>query len=112
MWAHPDHQKVVSKCVLELANPIDQEANELLDRIEVLDDQLSKAVQEGDNTKAVAKHAVEIHHKLTLAKKQMDDLEKRVQESGKKSEIFGSLKSRFEATTAKLMKEGFGIDKI
>jgi MoxR-like ATPase len=110
LWSRTEDQRVVERTVLELANPIDKEAHDLLERVEGLRNDLLKAVKEADNPRAVAKQAVEIHGKLHKAKQKMDDLQKRVNESGRKSDILEGLEKMFVDVAKLLMTQGFGMD--
>lgn len=110
MWARLEDQRIVERTVLELANPTDKEAHELLERVEKLETELLNAIQNADNPKAVAKQAVEIHAKLHKAKGKMDDLEKRVKDSGRKSDVLDTLNRKFVEVAKVLMKDGFGME--
>lgn len=109
MWARLEDQRIVERAVLELANPIDREASDLLERVEGLEEELRKKIAESDNSKAVAKQAVEIHGKLHKAKARMDELKTRCEENGRKSEILDALNEKFVQVARVLMTEGFGI---
>lgn len=110
MWSRLEDQRIVERTVLELANPTDKEAHELLERVEKLESELLNAIQNADNPKAVAKQAVEIHAKLHKAKGRMDDLEKRVKDSGRKSDVLDTLNRKFVEVAKVLMKDGFGME--
>jgi MoxR-like ATPase len=110
MWTRLDEQKEVTRKVLELANPIDREAQDLLERVESLESELTRAIKEADNPKAVAKAAVEVHGKLRKTKSRMDDLQKRCEENQRKSEKLEELNKRFVRVAKILVEEGFGVD--
>lgn len=109
LWTDEREIKSVTKEVLELANPIDREANDLLDRITELETELKTVIKDADNPKAVARQAVEIHGKMQRAKARMDDLKERAAESGRKSPILDELHAKFVAVAKMLMKDGFGV---
>lgn len=110
MWSRTEDARVVERTVLELANPIDKEAHDLMERVEGLEADLAKAIKDADNPRAVAKQAVEIHGKLHKAKQKMDDLQKRCDESGRKSDILEQLEKKFVGVAKTLMRDGFGMD--
>lgn len=110
MWNRLEDQRVVERTVLELANPIDKEAHDLMERVESLENDLARAIKDADNPRAVAKQAVEIHGKLHKAKQKMDDLQKRCAESGRKSDILEQLEKKFVGVAKTLMKDGFGME--
>lgn len=109
LWSDEIEQKTVTKHVLELANPIDREANDLLERINELDSELTVVVKDADNPKAIAKQAVEIHGKMQRAKARMDDLKERAAESGRKTPILDELHVKFVEVAKRLMSDGFGV---
>lgn len=110
MWSRLEEQRVVERNVLELGNPIDKEANELLERVELLDSQLSEAIAASDGPKAVAKQAVEIHAKLHKSKSKLDDLQKRAKDAQRQSDTLEELNRKFTEVAKRLMKDGFGMD--
>jgi MoxR-like ATPase len=109
LWSDEEQIRQVERMVLELANPLDKEAHDLLERVDALDAELAKAVRDADTPKAVAKQAVEIHAKLHKAKTRMDDLEKRAQENGRQSDVLAQLQGRFVEVAKRLMSQGFGL---
>lgn len=109
MWSRLEDQKIVDRSVLELANPIDKEAHDLLERVIELGEQLTKALDDADNSKAAARQCIEIHTKLGKAHTAMKDLGVRSEAAGRKSDILEELRSKVKAVAENLVKEGFGI---
>lgn len=109
MWMDLSQQRTVEKMVLELANPIDKEAAENLERLEGLSSELDKAIKDSDTSKDLARQAVEIHGKIQTIKDRIADLQKRSEEAGRESEVLDQLKTRFVSVARKLMAEGFGL---
>lgn len=110
MWYRMEDQKVVTQQVLQLSNPIDKDAQDLLDEIEILGSELDETVRNIDNFKARAKAAVQIHGKLAKAKGEKEALQKRAEASGRKSEILDALNDRFISIGKTLMRECFQLD--
>lgn len=110
LWTDEREIKTVTKEVLELANPIDREANDLLERITDLESEFKQVVRDADNPKAIAKQAVEIHGKMQRAKARMDDLKERAAESGRKSPLLEELHDKFVSVAKLLMRDGFGVE--
>lgn len=111
LWGDLDHQKTVKKIVLELANPIDKEASELLDRINGLGQDLKDAIADKDDDKALARSAIEIHKKLEKAKSKLNALKTDLDASGGKSEYWAEADRKFKMVAGSLMKDGFGVDQ-
>lgn len=109
LWYRVEDQKVVSQEVLQLSNPIDKEATDLLDNVEALNSQLNEAIRDADNPKGLARTAVEIHAKLQKAKGEFKELKARAELSGRKSEVLDSLNDRIVSTGKVLLTECFGV---
>lgn len=110
LWSQEREIKTVTKEVLDLANPIDREANDLLERIEELEQELKRVIADSDNPKAIAKQAVEIHGKMQRAKARMDDLKERAAEDGRKSPVLDELHAKFVSVAKLLWNKGFGVE--
>jgi MoxR-like ATPase len=111
LWADLDHQKIVRKKVLELANPIDKEASDILDRLIDLEYEFSQIVEDGDNPKAVAKQAIEVHHKVMKAAPKIKELQAQSEASGRKSEYLAQAKAKFVQLNKAVMTDGFHTEK-
>lgn len=109
LWYRIEDQKVVSQEVLQLSNPIDKAANDLLELVETLGAELDDAISNADNGKALAKTAVEIHGKLKKAKGELNDLKKQAKATGRKSETLEILSGRFTEIGHTLMDKCFGM---
>lgn len=110
LWSLPDHQRIVERVILELANPLDKEASELLERVEGLEADLDKAIKESDNPKELGKRAVEIYAKLNKSKSAMDDLTVRCEAASRKSDELETLSTKFQSVARRLYNEAFGLD--
>lgn len=108
LWSDLAERKTVTKLVLELANPIDKEAQELLDIVKDLESEFHKVVKEADNSKTIAKQAVEAHGRLQQVKTSLDALVAQAAESHRKSEILDELKKRFVEFGEEMMTQAFG----
>lgn len=106
MWEVPEQQVTVSKVVLAIANPLDNEATELLQEIERLEAQLDKI--EGTDEKH--RKGQEIHQKLRRAAKDLQNLEKRAGTSRRRSETIGECKDRLHRLTERTLTEVFSFD--
>lgn len=109
LWGREEDIKTVERIILELANPLDKEAAELLERVEGLEADLQKAIAESDGSKELGKRAVEIYSKLTKLKNLIGDLETRCQNAGRKSEEMDHLQERFKSVASRLYNDAFGV---
>lgn len=110
LWTTQDEQNVVERLVLELANPLDKEAMDLLEQVEKLAAELDDVIRDADNKQVRNKKGIELHGKLERAKKDLDSLNKRVDKTGRKSEIVTQLEQRLLGVTRTLLKEIFRIE--
>lgn len=111
LWSNLDHQTIIKKKILELANPIDRDAYETLERLLTLEHDLKEAVADADGPKSVAKQAIEIHGKMEKAKATLLELRKQQKASGRKSEYLATAEQKYKQLGLALMKDGFNIDK-
>lgn len=105
-----DHIRLVRKYVLELANPIDRKASELLDSIIEMQVVYKTNVDDADNPKVVNKLSVEAYRKLELAGEEIRELHKENKASGKKSQILDELVEKAQDFGNILVKIGFGYE--
>ncbi len=109
LWDDPNDRKMVRSYVLSLANPIDKEAGDIIDRIVDLERELEEALRNNDNTGQIATEAVQVFNKAKKAKAKITTLEAQAKESGRKSELIPEAKEAFKRIAVTLHKNGFGI---
>lgn len=110
LWSDLDHQNIVKKKVLELANPIDKDAYDILERLLQLEHDFKEIVGDADNQKSIAKQAVEIHGKVMKTKAKINDLKAQQAATGRKSEYLSQAQDKFVYLAKAVMKEGFQVD--
>jgi MoxR-like ATPase len=99
LWTSLDEQNTVEKLVLELANPLDKEAMDLLEQVEKLATELDEVIRDADNKQVRNKKGIELHGK-----------NKRAAKSGRKSDVITQLEQRLLGVTRTLLKEIFRIE--
>ena len=110
LWSDLDHQVVVKKMVLGLANPIDKEAYDILEKFRGLEYDLNEIVDDGDNVKAIAKQAIEIQKKIMKEKGALNSLREQQNASGRKSEYLVQAEAKFIQLGKAVMTRGFQVD--
>lgn len=110
LWTSQDELPTVERLVLELANPLDKEAMDLLEQVEKLAADLDEVIRDADNKQVRNKKGIELHGKLERAKNDLDALNKRAVKSGRKSDIVAQLEQRLLGVTRTLLKEIFRIE--
>jgi MoxR-like ATPase len=109
LWTDMTHVKAVRSVILNLANPIDKESQELLDSLIKLDLDFKKALEDSDNPKQAASQAIETHKKLVKTKAQIDKLKDQCANENKTSEVLDSLVKKFQQVANTLLTDGFNV---
>jgi len=107
MWGRPEDARVAERVILELANPLEKEALDILERVEKLDKDLNKVLSDADNDNQAASQSVEIWTKLKKAKITLKELHAKIEESGRKSEIIDLADAKVNEVATRVMKDGF-----
>ena len=109
LWGSLDDQKTVKKTVLELANPIDREASDVIDRLYGLASDITELINDSESPKALAAGGVEVHRKLEKADSILTKLREKEVESGKKSVFLGEAEEKLENLLHRLAKDVFQL---
>lgn len=104
LWDAPAQRVDVSSLVLARANPLDQEANELMQELAKLEDQLDSLSGSDDDRFAVGN---EIHTKITRAADEIEKLEKRAGGSRKRSKKLRKVNDKCLELTDRVLAEVF-----
>jgi len=112
LWDQLKDQGIVSRLILEIANPLDKEAQALLEKLlnmkrELTDNLNSK---EKPDAKTVQKLGVEAHYKLDAAEKDYKTLEDKMQKDGVTSPVMPRVKQQMKEITEFLVTNIFGFD--
>lgn len=110
LWTTQAEIPHVERLVLELANPLDKEAMDLMEQVEKLAVELDDAIKNSDNKQALHKKGIELHGKLERAKAELDTLQKRSEKANRKSDVMAQLETRLLGVIRTLLKEIFRID--
>jgi MoxR-like ATPase len=111
LWNDLEEIPKVKKTVLELANPIDKAASDLLDRLQSVSQELADIIADGDdNQRAIARQSVETQKKLAKCNQTRKMLKKQEAESGKQSEYLAMVDDKFKLVVLQLAENGLGID--
>lgn len=91
LWQEPDQIKIVRRLVLELANPMEREAAELLDALVEAYAQYKESKKQAENKSARGTLTVEIFKKIEKTKTKFVDLRARQVKSGVSSDVMDEL---------------------
>lgn len=109
MWDVPDHIPKVQRILLELANPLDKKALELLETVENMETTLSKLLSEDMDAQLKNKRGVELHNRVDRAQADLNALIVEVKASGRKSNKTEEVRLKLMKVTRTLLKELFDI---
>lgn len=109
LWVDLKDQPIVDRLVLELANPLDKEAMELLDSINDIGRAIEELVKNPDDVHR-RKESIVINGKLERASGELEALQEQAKNSGASSEILAEGKERLSGMVDRMLKELFKID--
>jgi MoxR-like ATPase len=104
LWSNPDHIKIVRRLVLELANPLEREAAELLDNLTEAYSQYELQFKDAENKQQKAAHGVEMFRKLNKAKDLYKELRKKQNKTGKTSDVMDELGEKIQSCGKQLLR--------
>ena len=104
LWNNPDHIKIVRRLVLELANPLEREAAELLDNLTEAYSQYELQFKDAENKQQKAAHGVEMFRKLNKAKDLYKELRKKQNKTGKTSDVMDELGEKIQSCGKQLLR--------
>lgn len=108
LWSDPDQIKLVRRLVLDLANPLEREASELLDQLTEAYSLYEQALKDAENKQQKAAHGVDMYKKLNKTKDSYKELRRR--SSGKGSDVMDELGVKIQIVGKQLLK-GLGHDE-
>jgi len=110
LWTTPEEQPKVERMLLELANPLDKEAMNLLEEVQKLSSELDKVLGDKDMDQQLRnKKGVELHNKVERAKESLQKLKTDVDKSNRKSAKTDEVHVLLLSVTRRLLKELFNI---
>lgn len=104
LWSNPDHIKTVRRLVLELANPLEREAAELLDDLTESYAQYEAQFKDAENKQQKAAHGVEMFRKLNKAKDSYKELRKKQNKTGRGSDVMDELGAKIQSSGKQLLR--------
>lgn len=110
LWSELNDRGKVQRLILEIANPLDKEAQELLDRLVKLHKDMTEGLKGTPDPKQVVKLGVEFHSKLNQGKTKYDALKAKQDASGVSSLVLPRVHNQLTASTKILIEDIFGYD--
>jgi MoxR-like ATPase len=110
LWDTPEELPKVQRIMLELANPLDKRAIELLEIVEKMQSELDKLLSDDVDVQLKNKRGVELHNRVERVTKDLHTLTAEIEASGRKSQKVEEVRSKLVTVARKLLKEMFNID--
>lgn len=111
LWRDPEQIRVIRNIVMELANPMDKEAMELLEELQSISDGYDRAVRDATTSEDKVRQTLEAHGKLSDLAKRRSTLQKDAEKRGHTSEVLDELTEGLTSLGHKL-KDGFGMPGV
>lgn len=105
LWHSPEQRSTVSRLVLELANPLEVEAAELLASIRDLDKQIDDISNDDERMRL----GNEVHQKLSRAADELKGLQERAGEGQRRSMKVREVKDKLAQVTERVLIEVFNF---
>lgn len=111
MWDRVEDIKKVQNLVLDLADPLERQAQEYFDKLLKLESDFREAMEDTEAQKSKSSIAVEIYSKMEKLNEKRSALEKKIEStSSRKMKILQDFERRFKEVSLEVMHAGFGID--
>lgn len=111
LWATEDQFSIVEKILLQLANPLDKEAQDLIDIVEEISSELDEILGEKEVDGSYrSKKGVELHGKIQRVNADFRKLNAQVKKSKRRSSKIQELHTKLMSTTERMLTNLFGID--
>lgn len=108
LWDDQEQIAKVSKVVLGVAAPLDNEAHQLLAEVEKLEMSLNDIAQDDEKQRK----GTEIHSKLRRCTKDLEDLKRRAGTSRRRSETLTEVQDRLATLTSRVLLEVFNVKDV
>lgn len=108
LWSDPEHIRTVDRLVLDVANPMDREASELLEEIESLSTNYDRSTRDAATHEEKVRHTLEAFSKLRAITEREKSVRSEAKSKDYSSDMLDELRSEIKKVSAKL-KSGFGM---
>lgn len=117
LWTNPEDAKKVSRIVLQHTNPLDQEANEIIDMADEIAGQLTSALMDAkskgvDKETALTKKGIEWFTRCRQLAEQVKKLEKKAVKLGRPTNKIEQAKDRVVRVAREVGKNTIGLDHM
>ncbi len=109
MWDRPEDIKKVQGLVLDLADPLEKEAQNFFDTLVTLENEFNENIDQSDNPQTNSQIAVEIFGKLEKLKERILPLKASLEEAGRSLRVIKTYDVKYKKFNKRVMVEGFGV---
>lgn len=111
LWTNPEHIRTVAKHVLDLANPLDREAADLLELIESLSSTYDRTTRDAATHEEKVRHTLEAYSNLREITERHKTVQRSAKDKSYSSDMLTELQNEIKKVAAKL-KSGFGMPDV
>lgn len=110
LWVHTSNIPTVDRLVMELANPLDNEARQLIDEVEALAAEVTNLLKSTDNMVQRRRKGVQVNSKMNRLGKDLATLQQKAKSSSKRSTMITEARTRLQSLVKSLLTELYGVD--
>lgn len=111
LWSNPDQIRTVDRLVLDLANPLDREASELLELLDSLSSTYDRQTRDAATNEEKVRHTLEAYSNLREITERHKTVKKSAKDKDYTSDMLDTLNADIKKVAAKL-KSGFGMPEV
>lgn len=111
LWSNPEHIREVDRLVLDLANPLDREASDLLELVDSLSSTYDRSTRDAATHEEKVRHTLEAYSNLREITEREKKVRKDAKSKGYTSDMLDELHSEIKKIAVKL-KSGFGMPDV
>ena len=111
LWSNPEQIRTVDRLVLDLANPMDREASELLELLESLSSTYDRTIRDAASNEEKVRQTLESYANLREISDRHKRLKKDAKEKDYTSDMLVELNNEVKKVAAKL-KSGLGMPEV
>lgn len=112
MWDRPEDIRKVAGIILDLADPLEREAQDYYDKLLGLETVFREALDEKEGSEAKSSISVDTYSKMEILNEKFKALKIKIEEVDRTLRIVDEFDKKFKAVSLKVMVEGFGFDGI
>jgi len=112
MWDRPEDIRKVAGVILDLADPLEREAQDYYDKLLGLETAFREAINEKEGSEARSSISVETYTKMETLNEKFKALKVKIEKAKHPLQVVNEFDKRFKAVSTEVMTKGFGFDGL